>query len=155
MGFRASWRLRARLTALSGLSTGLQFMRSELAFREPPVPELMETLAGQTPEPVCRVFQACADRQEQLGREPFSAVWEQAVDQCGGLELTARERRELSAVGNILGRYDVDGQLGALGALHHRVEQLYDEAVRERENKGRVYSTLGVVTGLGLVILLV
>ena len=40
MGFRASGRLRTRLAALSGLSGGIGLMRSELAFREPAIPEL-------------------------------------------------------------------------------------------------------------------
>jgi len=154
VGVRASLRLKTRLRVLSGLSAGIGLMRSELAFREPAIPELMETLAAETDSPVSDLFQCCARQSGRLGREPFSAIWESAVDQCEGLELTARECREIRVIGSILGRYDVEGQLAALAALQNRVEQLYSGAVREQENKGKVFGTMGLATGLGLVILL-
>lgn len=154
MGFRASGKLRMRITVLSELATAIELIRSDLAFRQSDIPDLMKDLAERIAEPVRSLFRACCERESSLGQVSFSQVWNDAMTECGGLSLTTREKRELSSIGTILGRYDVDGQLSALGALHHRMEQLYDEAVRERENKGRVYSTLGVVTGLGLVILL-
>lgn len=154
LGLNAAHRLSVRLQVLSSLLTALQLMQAEIAFRQTPVPELLEQLTHQLPPPADGLFALCAQRGEELGRVPFSEIWRESVESCRGLELSRQERRELAAIGNILGRYDVDGQLAALAALERRVEQLFSQAQQERDSRSKVFSALGIVTGLALIILL-
>ncbi len=154
-GMLASSRLRTRTEALSGLLSSIDIMQSEIFFRLTPLPELIKILAGQSSEPARTLFLNCFSHLGSLGQKPFSAIWSQSVEESRGLELTSGEKKTLVELGGILGRYDADGQIKAIAYIKRRLESCLDASLREKEKQGKLYRTLGVVTGIAIVIILI
>ena len=91
----------------------------------------------------------------QLERElTFRQLWREALDGEPDLLLDERESQILLELGEVLGRYDVEGQSGALRNSVLELGRCLAGAEEEQRRLGRVYTTLGLGSGAMLVILL-
>ena len=74
---------------------------------------------------------------------------------AGGLdELGSEGQAVLAPLGDALGRYDLQRQQDALGAVRRRLEELAGAQEADSRRQGRVYQVLGLSGGAFLVILL-
>ena len=64
------------------------------------------------------------------------------------------ERLLLAGLGEVLGRYDGEGQRSALREARSALEGMLEEAQAERVRLGRVYQVTGTAAGAALAILL-
>ena len=154
LGFGAAFRLGKRVDILSGLINAVDVICSELAFSLMGLPELFAVLEKQSPAPINRLFALCLGQLSQLGERSFSDIWKQAVWECLGGELTREQYAAVVELGLILGRYDARGQLEALGQARKRLERLYNGALHERAERGRLYGVLGASAGAAVAIIL-
>lgn len=69
-------------------------------------------------------------------------------------ELSPEGRAALLPLGEVLGRYEADGQRAALKRAEEALERERERAEKERDRMGRVYQTLSLAGGAFLVILL-
>ena len=60
----------------------------------------------------------------------------------------------LEELGEVLGRYDGDGQREALAHTRAELSRALEQAREAREKQGRMYQVLGITAGAFLVILL-
>lgn len=144
-GLLAVMRLQERVRTLSSFLGALELMESEIRFRLTPVPELLEFLIPRTGEPACSFFRVCRKEWEKREEESFSRIWQK------GLEIllpAVPEREVLGQLGEILGRYDVEGQRQAIAYVRRRLELLLRQAEEERRSRGRAYLASGVAAGL-------
>ena len=126
-------------------------MESEIRFRLTPIPELMEFLAQKTGEPAASFFRTCRREWEKREEESFSRIWQKGLET---LLPAAPEREVLDQLGEILGRYDVEGQRQAIGYVRRRLEGLLRQAEEERKTRGRAYFASGFAVGLCLAVIL-
>ena len=143
LGLGAAAQLRTRVASLRSLVGALGQLERELTFRLTPMPELMERLARQSQGPAAYLFAHCRDHLWELGEKSFGQLWREALD--GEPDLLLDE---------VLGRYDVEGQSGALRNSVLELERCLAGAEEEQRRLGRVYTTLGLGSGAMLVILL-
>ncbi len=153
LGCSAAAGLGRHVRVLEALSGALELMERELSFRLTPMPELMDRLARRSAPPVDQLFAHCRDGLEALGEVPLAALWREGLG-LESLGLEAEERSALDLLGDVLGRYDGQGQLEALAQTRGELDQALERARGERDRMGRVYRVLGVTGGLLLVILL-
>lgn len=151
LGMSAAAELAHRERALGALCAGLELMERELALRLTPLPQLMEELAHRTEEPARRLFSACRRALDGLERETFAHAWRRLTDQ---LPVSPEAKRALYPLGEVLGRYDGQGQQAAIAGARRELEGLRARAGEERLRLGKVYGALGVTAGAFLVILL-
>ena len=154
LGLGAIRKLEGRVTALRALVEALELMERELGFRLTPMRELLEGTARRVGEPVAGFLAACARGLDELGERPLSELWAEEA----GERLTALRPRDLEAVlsmGAVLGRYDAEGQRGAIAASREELAGFLAAAAEERRKQGRVYGALGLTAGAFLVILLI
>ena len=150
LGLRAAGRLAARVALLRSMMGALEWMRRELSLRLTAVPELLEGLEGAALPPADGIFRRF--RAQLRAGVRLSQAWGQALE---GVPCPPQDRQLLLALGHILGRYDVQGQLDSLAALERALEERLDQAEEERRRLGKVYGMLGVTGGLFLAILLI
>ena len=139
-------------SALPGGALGQ--LERELTFRLTPMPELMERLARQSQGPAAYLFAHCRDHLWELGEKSFGQLWREALDGEPDLLLDERESQILLELGEVLGRYDVEGQSGALRNAVLELGRCLAGEEEEQRRLGRVYTTLGLGSGAMLVILL-
>ena len=95
-----------------------------------------------------RVIRAC----RELDRAPFGDSWRRLTAELA--ELSPEGRAALLPLGEVLGRYEADGQRAALKRAEEALERERERAEKERDRMGRVYQTLSLAGGAFLVILL-
>ena len=152
LGLSAAAELGRRVRRLKSLSIGLELLERELWERGAPLPEAFLELSHRTEEPAAALFAQCADACGALDREPFSEAWRRLV---GTLEGVAPEgKAALLPLGEVLGRYEAQGQREAIVQARAALERAYVRAEEEKGRMGRVYQALGLTGGGFLVILL-
>ena len=137
-GWRAVEELRGRVRAAEAVIDGLELLEQELWERGTALPELLEDLSSRTREPASALFSRCA------------RAWLTAEL----AELSPEGRAALLPLGEVLGRYEADGQRAALKRAEEALERERERAEKERDRMGRVYQTLSLAGGAFLVILL-
>ena len=151
-GWRAVEELRGRVRAAEAVIDGLELLEQELWERGTALPELMEDLSSRTREPASALFSRCARACRELDRAPFGDSWRRLTAELA--ELSPEGRAALLPLGEVLGRYEADGQRAALKRAEEALERERERAEKERDRMGRVYQTLSLAGGAFLVILL-
>lgn len=78
-------------------------------------------------------------------RYDMHEMWREAVIKSDILH--GDEKDIMVSMGNILGTSDTDGQISAIELHKKRLERVLENAVREYEQKGRMYRSMGVLAG--------
>ena len=148
LGCSAAAQLSRRVAVLRALLGALEGMEREIAFRLTPMPELLERAAAESPPPVCTLFARCRTLLDELGERSMAELWREALEQGRPGRLALEE------LGEVLGRYDGDGQREALAHTRAELSRALEQAREAREKQGRMYQVLGITAGAFLVILL-
>ena len=152
LGLSAAGELGRRVRGLANLAVGLELLERELWERGSPLPEVLTQLSQRTEEPASALFARSAAACSQLEEEPFSKAWRRLVE---GLEgMTPPGRAALLPLGEVLGRYEAQGQREAIAQARAALERERARAEEEKLRMGRVYQALGLSGGGFLVILL-
>lgn len=154
LGLGAAGELSRRVRELEGWMAALGRLESELAFRIPDLPHLLEGLSGGAVEGPGAVFSAALTGMERLGERSFREIWHCALETGAG-GLNPGDIALLDRLGDILGRYDQDEQRRLIESVRQELDRRLGEARREREQKGRTCGVLGLGLGaLGAILLL-
>lgn len=149
-GVRAAAQQRREEEDLRKLLLALELLERELSLRMTPMPRLLGQLSLRCPAPAGAFFGSCAERMNQ--GTPLSVVWREEVDQVPGLD--EESRALLYPLGQVLGRYEAEGQGEAIAGVRRELELLCRRRGEESRRLGRVYRALGLTGGAFLVILL-
>ena len=152
-GLLAAARLARRPRVLRELAAALEQMEREVAFRLTPLPELFARLAEEHGGPVGAAFSACGRQMEELDSRSVGEIWRRGLESAR-LDLDGRSARTLEELGDVLGRYDVEGLRAALARAAEELAAAAERAEAEREQKGRMTQVLGLTAGAALFILL-
>ena len=152
VGIGAARVLKHRSETLSSFLAALDQMEAELTFRLTPMPELLLRLSRETKGPVSEFFFHCREGLSSLGEEPFSKVWNRALQE-ESLALHPEDRIPLEQLGAVLGQYDVEGQKNAMEGIRYRLGICLDTARESQGKIGRVYRALGISASVLCVLL--
>ena len=153
MGFSASAQLGRRVKSLRALLGALELADRELSFRLTPIPELLDELSRRSQSPACGFFGRCLDGLDRLGERSLGQLWEEALADWP-MDLAEEDREALAELGQVLGRYDGEGQREAIALTRARLEGNLTAAEADRDGRGRLYQALGMAAGSFFVILL-
>lgn len=153
LGFIGAARLDGRVRDLDELAAGLAALGRELGWALTPLPQALEAAARTARGPAADFFARCGKGAGRADSAPFWDVWRSELDRAP-LRLDREDRAVLNRLGPVLGRYDGDSQRLALEETSAGLRALRARAEEDRRRLGRVYSVLGVSSGLLLAILL-
>ena len=152
-GFAIAAGKRREELLLCQLSRILQFMEAELQYRLTPLPELCRLAAGEATGILQIVFLNLY-RELSWQKLPDAGSCMYAALQRSG-EIPAKGRRLLVQLGATLGRFDLEGQLQGLQAVHKRCEESLGSIRKNRDERLRSYQTLGICAGAALAVILI
>lgn len=84
---------------------------------------------------------------------PFHTAWINAIKKDS--KLLVEEKIELISLGNSLGSSDTEGQMSALTIYKDKFNLLIKKANENYDKKGKLYRSLGVLSGVFVAILLI
>lgn len=155
IGVCASHELSIRARVLESFLIALDIMRSEIGNRLTPVSELMEKLVEEVPMPLSEFFSSCAKEKREKEACRFSLIWAKNLAHAEYLKLRSNEKAVIKELGSILGRYGAEEQIDAISHIMMRVASLAENAEGERKRLGKLYTKLGVMCGVAVVIVLI
>ena len=88
-----------------------------------------------------------------MENENISTAWENAIEESV-TNLKKEDKEILKSLGKLLGRTDVEGQMGQIETTESLLENQIKEALEEKLKNEKLYSRLGTTIGLAIVILL-
>lgn len=140
--------LSRQAKCLGAFLESLRFIEAELSSTAPPLPELFERLAQSARPEVRGFYRRLREGMEGIGDKSFSQLWRQSLLNDGDLCLSAYQRAELERPGTVLGRYDFRELEGALESCLLRLEPELGAANARAKEGLRLYTGLGLVSGI-------
>ncbi len=141
--------LRRRRTLREGLARMLTLLGFELERFRTPLPALFGKLPEQLEGEAAAFCRRVRDGLAQLGSREMEDIWREAV-----APLPAEERRILTPLGQVLGRYGAEEQLAAVDACRGEMERARDETAAALRERSRMYIGVGAAGAAVLAVLL-
>lgn len=135
---------KRQLAALLSLSRAFAMMRSELAVRLSPIPELLKIPAEGY---AAGFLKNVSKGMEHIGETSLSRLWTEALEECPPL-LNGDEKQIVKALGAVLGRATLDTQLQSLSDASTRLMDRAEELRRRLPTVRKL--SLGLTTAFGL-----
>ena len=155
MGITKALGLKNRARFLGDFVATLPLMRAEICARLTPMTELMDYLARSAPHGCREFFQGIHGRMDALEDKGFKKIWEEETENTCAYALTIEERAAICALGASLGRYDSVEQRSAIDAASARLSALAEEARIQCGDQCRMWTGLGVFSGLILAVMMI
>ena len=154
VGFEIAKRLTERPRQLRQLKIALQSLEAEIMYGMTPLAEACHHLAKQMPKPVSYFFSQFAYRLEQKG-ESASVAWEESLKETWQLTALCNAEYEImQQFGATLGQHDRTNQQKHILLTITHLEREEGEA-RDKQNRyEKMIKSLGFLTGLLIIILM-
>ena len=151
IGIMISNRYKRRTEQLCEMKRALNFFEAKIEYTYEPLQEIFMQISNNVKREIGNIFKiAGVKMQEKSAKE----AWEHSIE-IAQTDLTIDDINVIKDFGKTLGQTDLQGQLSktklTLGFLD---KQIQEAQIEENKNK-KMYKTLGVLTGLGLVIILI
>lgn len=154
-GFWMSARYRQRLKTLEQLRQMIFLLKGQILYANATLEEAFLAVGERTEGELAKLFLRAAKQMESRPGDPFVHIWREAVEGIGkDLPLHKTDRQSLAALGEHLGFLDREMQERNLLLYLEQLDLTMEELRAHREERCRLYSSLGIMGGMFLAILL-
>lgn len=140
-----------RLNELKELKTALNVLKTKIRFTNETLSTIFHEIAMNSKGNVSNLFTTICNN---LKTNSAKAAWENALDSAN-LAINKEDRQALKGMGKMLGKTDLDGQISEIELTETFLEVQISDAKCEKDKNEKLYKTLGIVTGVGIVIILI
>ena len=155
LGTLASMNLTVRERVLSGFARSLDLMHSEIGDYLTPLSELMLKLSQASAAPLDIFFKNCLNEMNEKPDMPFRLIWVKNIKRADYLKLRGEETEVIANLGNVLGRYGAREQKIAIEHAARCIESMSATAERDKKKLGGLYTKLGFLCGIAIVIVFI
>ncbi|MBO9129700.1 stage III sporulation protein SpoIIIAB [Bacillus sp. 165] len=154
IGFEFAKKVSDRPRQLRYLKAALQSLEAEIMYGHTPLSEAASRLAKQIPKPLSWMFQSFQTHLEQ-GEKTVRTAWKASLDEVWKFTaLKSTEYEILKQFGETLGQHDRDSQQKHIRLAINHLEREESEAKDIQLRYEKMMKSLGVLTGLLIIILL-
>ena len=146
-----SKRYTLRVKELKDFKNAFNIIESKIKFTYEPLPEIFLQTSKLLSENISKIFIRSSQNMKELSAEE---AWNKSIEKSNTY-LNKEDIENIKSFGKMLGKTDKEGQVSHLELTKTFIEIQIEKARREEEKNSKLYKTLGVVSGLGLVIILI
>lgn len=150
-GFYMASQYRRELKMLRQLECALEYMTSELKYRQIPLPQLINAAADRTCGAIRNCLAGLAGELESQIAPDAGSCMKAVLAKAKDIPLRVFNCMEL--LGSTLGLFDLEGQLAGFSSVHAECNRLITEMEEGKQQRLRSYQTLGLCAGAALAIL--
>ena len=139
-----------RVKELMEFKSALNIFKTKVKLTHAPVAEIFTEISRMTLPNVAEVF-----KKAQKGMKTTTAgeAWRDAID-AGNLNIVSEDKDVLKGLSKLLGKTDLEGQIAAVELTTTFLEEQILKAQKEKDKSEKMYKTLGMIFGIGIVIIL-
>jgi len=154
-GFAFAAKEKYRLKDLEEIERGILLMKNQISYLGTPLTELLEQISWKTEGITGLAFQEISRQMEERRGDSAEEIWEGTWLKIGKKSyLTAVDLEELVSFGRTLGFIEKEQREGSMDMLLHYLREKQEGIKKRLEKNGRLYYSMGVLSGLLLVITL-
>ncbi|MFC0470994.1 stage III sporulation protein SpoIIIAB [Halalkalibacter kiskunsagensis] len=155
IGFECAKRLSERPKQLRQLKVAIQSLEAEIMYGLTPLAEASKHIAKQMPKPVSYLFENFSYRLINRQETAFEA-WEESVNETWNhTAMLDSEREVMMQFGSTLGQHDREQQQKQIKLTLSHLEREEQEAKDRQYKYERMIKSLGFLTGILIVILMI
>lgn len=151
IGILISKQYKNRVTELNEFKIVLNTLKTKIRFTNQTLQDIFNEISLNSKGNINNLFKNMALK---LNNNNASYAWESSIDECFSY-LKKDDRQALKSMGKLLGKTDLEGQLSEIELTEALLETQISEAKKERDKNEKLYKTLGMITGVGIVIILI
>lgn len=146
---------RKRLELLEQLRRMIFLLKGQILYANAPLDEAFETVGRRTEGMLSELFLRVAARIGCQQGEPFAVIWEQEVEDVRTASLLSKsDKQSLVSLGEHLGFMDREMQERNLLLYLEQLDLSIEQMRAHKQERCRLYTSLGVMSGMFLAILL-
>jgi len=143
----------ARVRELISIKSSLNILENKIKFTQTPLEEIFESIAEQCSENnIKNLFQKLSEELKQ--NMNIRKSWEKTIN-IEDTSLNKDDTKILIDMGKILGTTDVEGQVSNIKITSSFIDRQIENAEQEKEKNAKMFRTLGIVSGLTIIIILI
>ncbi len=139
-----------RLQELEEIQNSLNILKTKIKFTYEPIPEIFDEISKSSCKNVSNIFKNAKDK---MNNATAHIAWKDAVEETI-TNLKNEDKQVLVTLGKLLGQTDVEGQLSQIEITEKFLEGQLKEALEEKHKNEKLYTRLGTIIGLVIVIVL-
>lgn len=139
-----------RLQELEEMRNALNILKSKIKFTYEPIPEIFEEISNNTSKNIANIFQ---NAKKNMNTTTADIAWKDAIEQSV-TNLKEEDKHVLITLSKLLGQTDVEGQISQIEITEKFLEGQLREATEEKQKNEKLYTRLGTIIGLVIVIVL-
>lgn len=155
LGFYQSLQLSGRQRQIRQTIQALERLETEISYGFTPLPEALSTVAASLSGPVAELFAHAAESLSERSAETVRASWEQSVGAVWPHTAMKRNEREaLLSLGSVLGKSGRDDQAKHIRLAASILQAEETAAGEDNRRYGNMWRSLGLLSGVLIVILM-
>lgn len=139
-----------RLEELEEMKNALNIFKTKAKFTYEPIPTIFEEISQNTSQNIASIFITAKDRMKD---ETANIAWEKALEETN-TNLNKEDKQVLKNLSKLLGQTDLEGQTSQIEITQTFLETQIEQALQEKQKNEKLYSRLGTIIGLTIVIIL-
>lgn len=139
-----------RVNELKNFKNALTIFKTKIKYTYAPLLEIFMDISKSIEGVVGEVFRnICKNMEIENATDSFN----DAID-FANLNITVEDKETIKNLSKLLGKTDIEGQLSQIDLTLSFLNIQIEKAEKEKAKNEKLYRTLGIVTGLGIVIIL-
>ncbi len=151
LGILISKKYTNRVKELKEFKNALGIIETKIKFTYEPLGEIFKEISSNFSTNISNIFINTCDNMKNYN---IGKAWELAIED-GNTYMLKEDKEVLKSLGKLLGKTDVNGQISQIEQTSEFLNNQIEKAEVERVKNEKLYKTLGIVSGIGLVILLI
>lgn len=139
-----------RLEELEEMRNALNILKTKIKFTYEPIPEIFKEISLSTNRNIGNIF---ANAKDKMNTKTASIAWEEAINESTN-NLKEDDKNSLKTLSKLLGQTDSEGQISQIEITERFVDTKIKEAIEEKQKNEKLYTRLGTIMGLAIVIVL-
>lgn len=153
IGYIIANKYKNRLNELKEMKNALNMLKTKMKYTYETIPDIFEEISKNTNEKISRIFKKAL---ENMNNKKLDAghAWREAII-TSKTDLTEEDRQVLINMEKLLGKTDLEGQVGDIELTSNFLDVQIEKAEKEKTKNEKLYKTLGKIIGVTIVILLI
>ena len=156
LGIFASGQFSQRLKNLEQLRQMIFLLKGEIVYGRSPLTDAFERVGARGRGEIAEAFKRTGQRLSDQPGEPFFIIWQEEIDRIPEkFPLLEEDRQKLKDMGEHLGYLDTEQQERTILLYLEQLDLSIEYLRSHRQERVRLYTSLGIMGGLFLTIVLV